>query len=124
MQGQNPYQPQSPVGHDPNARWGRLSVHTSHNPFAWMLFFVSTSVEVNGQKQKHPWGTSTYDLQEGTHHVKVYFNYLFGPACIGTTEIQIHAGHTSHLSYRPPIFIFSKATLIEDERRPIQQLPG
>ena len=88
-----------------------------------MLFFVSTSVEIDGQPQKQPWGTSTYDLPAGVHNVRVYFNYLFGPAGIGTTQIQIHAGHNSHLSYRPPVFIFSTTELIEDQRQPIYQLP-
>lgn len=121
MHSRDPQDPQSPVGHAP--RWGRLSVHTSHSPFAWLAFFVSTSVEVNGQVQKHPWGTSTYDLQEGVHHIKVYFNYLFGPAGVGTSEVQIYAGYNSHISYRPPVFIFSSANLIENERQPIRQLP-
>ncbi|MFT5358569.1 MAG: hypothetical protein ACI9KE_005808 [Polyangiales bacterium] len=122
MQGNNEQAPGQPP-HDP-ARFGRLSVRTSHNPFAWMLFFVSTSVEINGHAQKQPWGTSTYDLPEGVHNVKVYFNYLFGPAGVGMTQVQIYAGHNSHLSYRPPIFIFSTTNIVENERHPIHQLPA
>lgn len=118
MQGHVPAVPQAQPG------WGRLSIYTSHNPLAWMLYFVSTSIEINGQAQKQPWGTTTYDLAEGVYSVRVYFNYLFGPAGIGETQVQIYAGHDSYLNYRPPFFVFSPANLIEAQRRPFYQLPA
>ena len=89
-----------------------------------MLFFVSTSVEINGHAQKQPWGTSTYDLPVGVHNIRVYFNYLFGPAGVGSTQVEIYNGYNSHLSYRPPVFIFSTTELLEDQRQPIYQLPS
>lgn len=116
--------------HDPHAQhqvqaagWGRLEVHTSFNFLLWILFFVSTGIEINGQKNDRPWGDSFFDLPAGTYHLRIYFNYLLGPSGISQTQVTIHPGYSTKLSYRAPWLVFLSGTLREEAPAPVAQLP-
>ena len=122
-QGHPPQQLQQHPQQAPATGMGRLVVHTEFFPLMWILFFVSTGVEVNGYAQKRPWGFTEVDLPAGVHYLRVYFNYMFGPAGIAMRQVQIHPGYVTRLNYSPPWLVFLSGKLQEFPPVPIQQLP-
>lgn len=125
---QNPYaapaaQPGQQAMQQHGGGLGRLEIHTSFFFLAWILFFVSTGIEINGQKHGRPWGNSYFDLPAGTYHLKIYFNYLFGPAGVSTRQVTIYEGHTTKLRYSAPWIVFLSGTVYESPPQPWNQLP-
>ena len=113
---------QPAYGPDP-ATMGELRIHTSFLFLMWVLFFVSTRIEVNGQVINRPWGWSSFPLPAGTHQVRIAFNYMFGPMGGAMRNINIYPGHTSVLRYSAPFFIFMSGDLSEMPAQPTHMLP-
>jgi hypothetical protein len=107
-----------PVFAHSDASLGRLEVYTYFFFLQWLLFFTSIGVEVNGQRQKRPWGLTTFDLPPGSYHLKIYFNYLFGPAGIAEHQVNVYAGYATRLNYSPPFFVFMSGSIREVPPRP------
>ena len=100
-------------------QFGRLEVHTGFFFLAWILFFVSTGITINGQLTPRPWGLSYWDLPPGIYRVRVHFNYLFGPTGGAERQVQIYPGHTTRLKYEAPFFMFMPGTLYEQQATPL-----
>jgi hypothetical protein len=102
-----------------NAPMGGLEVETSFNPFQWVFFFCKPAIEVNGHRFDVPWGRQLAPMPAGTHQVKVYVPYLFGPACVAQTHVTVHPGYVTSLAYETAFFVFSSGTLRERGTRPL-----
>ncbi|MCA9630396.1 MAG: hypothetical protein KC766_22150 [Myxococcales bacterium] len=104
---------------------GRLQLHTSFFPLMWILFFMKTTVTIDGQVQARPWGTSYFDLPVGMHHIQVHFPNLFGPGGKAQHQFQIWEGHTTKLNYSAPfLFAALAGSISEAGTEPIAQLPA
>jgi len=91
-----------------------ISVHSSHSPLAWMLFFVSPVVAINEEEHPSKWGKQDFPLDPGTHEVEVYFNYFFTPkCCLGKATVEVKAGEVAELKYEAPFFMFSAGTITQ-----------
>jgi hypothetical protein len=111
-----------PQGYDP-ATMGELRVHTSFFFLQWILFLVSTNVEINGRRVSRPWGWSTIPLPAGPYEVRVSFNYMFGPTGAAVQRIAIHPGYTTTLRYSAPFFLFMGGDLNVIPPQPSHMLP-
>ncbi len=121
--GQQAMQPYGqPQAYDP-ATMGELRVHTSFFFMQWILFLVSTNVEINGRKMSRPWGWSTIPLPAGPYEVRVSFNYMFGPTGGAVQRIAIHPGYTTTLRYSAPFFLFMGGDLNVIPPQPSHMLP-
>lgn len=100
---------------------GELQLETTFFPLMWVLYLVSTVVELNGQRVKRPWGRSSWQLAPGPYVLRVGFNYIFGPMGWGQRQIMIYPGQTTALRYSAPAIIFLSGELFEVMP---QQLPA
>ncbi|CAM3346933.1 hypothetical protein [Stackebrandtia soli] len=92
---------------------GWLRIDAKFFWMAWVLFFVKPVIIVNGQQMPNTqWGLNTLTLPAGTHHVLMYFPWLF-PAQPGRVEqwITVHPGQATDVEYRAPIWVFSPGSL-------------
>lgn len=121
-QGYGQYGVQQMQQPDP-ATYGELRIHTGFLFLMWVLFFVSTRIEINGQAVNRPWGFSSFPLAAGTYQIKIAFNYMFGPQGTAVRNVNIYPGHVTMLRYNAPIFIFLSGDLTETPAQPMHMLP-
>ena len=101
---------------------GELRIHTSFFFLMWVLFFVSTRIEINGHVINKPWGWSSFPLPAGQHQVRIAFNYIFGPVGGAMRTVSVYAGHTTVLRYSAPWLIFLSGDMYEAPPQPSQYL--
>jgi len=92
-----------------------IEVKTEFFPLAWMLYFSTPIIEINGQKNSRKWGQHFFELQPGEYTVKIYFPYFMQNQC-GANQINISVleGQVRKISYNMPPFMFSKGTIKVD----------
>lgn len=89
-----------------------IEIKCSHNPLAWMLFFVKPVAVINGEKHEITWNKPhSFPVSPGTHEIEAYFNYIMGPACKGNISVEVQEGQTTSVTYEAPIFMFSAGTM-------------
>ncbi|MFL6124640.1 hypothetical protein [Actinophytocola sp.] len=100
--------PQQPYGPPPAT--GRLVVHTSHNPMAFLFGLTGPRVTLNGRPTNVSWGEAPFDLPPGNYQVRVVTRYLgeFGPAEL---PVAIYPGQLTTVYYRPPSTIGMKGSI-------------
>ncbi|XOV68286.1 MAG: hypothetical protein ACFHU9_03730 [Fluviicola sp.] len=89
-----------------------LHVKTGFFPLAWILYFVTPTIEINGEKHKKKWGQDSFALDPGEHHVKISFPYM-GRAECGANDVTVTLadGETKRIMYGAPFFMFSKGNI-------------
>ena len=120
--GQPPGYGQGPGGYGDPAQglMGRLQVHSSFFFLAWILYFCTPKIELNGQPARRPWGTASFDLPPGNYQLRVSFPYLLmSNAGDSRLNIQIHPGQVTLTSYSAPFILFFGGTLRMVGIRPI-----
>lgn len=120
-QGYGQYGMQQAQAPDPST-YGELRVHTDFFFLMWVLFLVSTRIEINGQATNRPWGWSSFPLVAGTYEIRISFNYIFGPQGTAVRNVNIYPGHVTTLRYSAPFIIFMSGDLSETPAQPMQQL--
>ncbi|HEY3801025.1 MAG TPA: hypothetical protein VGL61_00405 [Kofleriaceae bacterium] len=77
-------------------------------PVLWTLLLVRPRVSIDGFVEKRSWGTHTFALRPGRHVIEAWFPYLFpGKTCRGSIELELVAGTSYKLRYRPTWWLFS-----------------
>ena len=91
---------------------GKLQVHTSFFPLAWILHAVSPVIEINGKRVNTKWGSTEFNIDPGNHNVKIYFPYMFISHCgANTVNIDIEAGKTKRINYYMPGWMLAKGRI-------------
>ncbi|MEA2468153.1 MAG: hypothetical protein QOJ57_2279 [Thermoleophilaceae bacterium] len=78
-------------------------------PLAFLLYLFPPRVEVDGgPAQKIKWGENELQVTPGTHHLVVYFPYLWvlrrtGEAAI---DVSVEEGQTVTVTYKVPWLVF------------------
>ena len=89
-----------------------LEIKTGFFPLAWFLFFVATTIEINGEKHKKKWGETFFSLPPGEYQVKISFPYL-GIAECGANEIKVSLteGQKRRVIYNMPPWMLAKGRI-------------
>ncbi|MEA2391449.1 MAG: hypothetical protein QOK31_1558 [Solirubrobacteraceae bacterium] len=85
-----------------------IHLRTTFFPLAFLLFFFPARASLDGaEPQKVGWGTTELQVPPGTHHLRIFFPYLF-PRVAGQAEIDVspREGETVHVRYRAPWLVF------------------
>jgi hypothetical protein len=92
-----------------------IEVKTEFFPLAWILYFCTPVIEINGQKNSKSWGKHFFELLPGEYNVKVYFPYMGQKEC-GANQVKITLleGQNRKISYNMPPWMFSKGTIKTD----------
>jgi hypothetical protein len=102
---------------------GELRVHTNFFVLQWVLFLVTTFIELNGQRQRRPWGHSTFPVAAGDYQLRVGFHYIFGPTGTAVANIRIYPGHVTQVRYDAPFIMFLSGSISAMPPVPQQYLP-
>ena len=89
-----------------------LEIKTGFFPLAWFLYFVTPTIEINGEKHKNKWGEKVFSLSPGEYKVKVSFPYMGKSEC-GANEIKVSLseGQNKRIIYNMPPWMFSKGSI-------------
>jgi hypothetical protein len=93
-----------------------LEVNTTFFPLSWVFALLKPVVEVNGHPYTVPWGIQFAPLPPGRYHVRVFVPYLFGPACMAQSDVEIHPGHVTRMLYETGFSIFGGSLRCLDVR--------
>ena len=81
---------------------------------AWILYFITPTIEVDGPPYRRKWGTHSFDLAPGHHRVEVSFPYLFGKRMgANSIELDLAPGQIRRIRYRAPFLVFMKGRIQE-----------
>jgi hypothetical protein len=75
-------------------------------PLALLLYLFKPRVEIDGQTFAAKWGTQFFPAAPGSHLVKVYFNYLFGPANRAEAQLSLTPGQVMVVTYKTRWLVF------------------
>ncbi len=89
-----------------------IKIKTAFFPLAFLLYFVTPVIEINGKKYSKKWGEYFFELLPGSYNIKIYFKYLWVNEC-GANEVKvtINEGETRHLSFHMPPWIYAKGRM-------------
>jgi hypothetical protein len=89
-----------------------LEIKTGFFPLAWFLYFVTPTIEINGEKHKNKWGENVFSLSPGEYKVKISFPYMGKSEC-GANEIKVSLseGQNKRIIYNMPPWMFSKGSI-------------
>ena len=79
----------------------RVDVIVQHTPLGFIYSLFTPTITIDGQVNKRPWGTSSFELIAGNHEVAVSYPWLFAPECgKNSVRFNLQAGETKTVSYR------------------------
>jgi hypothetical protein len=95
-----------------------INLEAKFFPLAFILFLFPPRVEIDGgPAQKIKWSTNQLQVQPGTHHLTVYFPYLFIMPRAGKAEIDVtvEEGQTRTVRYKAPwlVFLAGKISVVD-----------
>ncbi len=89
-----------------------IEVKAGFFPLAFLLFFCSPRIEIDGTVHKRSWGRHFFEVSPGRHQVTVYFRYLFMSRCgKNSISVNVAAGTVTHIRYYMPPWMFAKGSL-------------
>lgn len=90
-----------------------ITVTTKFFPLAFMLFFCSPRVVIDGYDYgRLSWGQRDFPVPAGRHHVKVFCPYLFLSE-MGANEmvVDVQPGTVAHVQWYAPFIVFMKGSI-------------
>jgi len=91
---------------------GTISIKSSFLFLQWIFFIFKPTISIDGgEPQKTKWGTTTHEVPAGSHTVHIEIPYVFTKVGKATETVDVAAGETVSLAYKPPLWIFMKGRL-------------
>jgi hypothetical protein len=85
----------------------RVEVELSFFPLMWLLYFVKPWLSVNGVAERKTWATHSLSLAPGRYQFDAWFPYMLSSqTCKGSTVVDLAAGGSYKLRYRPAWLVF------------------
>jgi len=84
-----------------------IELTITHSPLAFIYEFFTPTVEINGTKQRLPWGTHTLEMPPGAYTVAISYPWLFAPECgKNTVRFELKQEETKRVAYRAGLIRF------------------
>ena len=90
------------------------SIHFSLEffPLAFLLFFCTPIVVINGVAVRLSWGNHRFMFAPGDYAVEVYFPYLFMPKCgANMVTLRLDPGAVRHVSFYMWPWVYAKGAM-------------
>ena len=89
-----------------------LEVTTGFFPLAFLFFFCTPVVEIDGHAQRVRWGTNRFTVAPGRHQVRCWVPYLFWPQCgANAIDVDVTGGRAAGVSWYMPPLVFLKGSM-------------
>jgi hypothetical protein len=90
------------------ARTAHVEIDLGFFPLMWTLLLVRPRLSIDGVVEKRSWGKHAFTLPAGHHVIEAWFPYVFpGKMCRGSIELELAAGTSYRLRYRPTWLFFA-----------------
>lgn len=90
----------------------QIEVKTGFFFMAWLLYFCTPVITINGEMHRRKWGYSSFDLAPGIYNIKIYFPYIMKPECgANRVTIELKEGESKLIKYNMPPWMFSKGKI-------------
>jgi hypothetical protein len=77
-----------------------IEVTVEHSPLAFIYSFFTPTIEINGIKERRPWGVHVFPLQPGDYEVAVSYPWLFSRECgRNSVRVRLEAGKERKVRY-------------------------
>lgn len=73
---------------EPVTESSRIDVTVTHSPLAFIYELFTPTIEINGRKEKRPWGEHSFPLAPGSYEIAVSYPWLFFSEC-GKNSIRV-----------------------------------
>jgi hypothetical protein len=94
--------------------WSGVEIHTSFFPLSFFLYLCTPTIVIDGVANRRPWGTHSFQLTPGMHHVQIHFRYLFMATCgAAGAKVVVQPNCIHRLRYEMGIFVLSPGTIRE-----------
>jgi hypothetical protein len=91
---------------------GTIKIHSSFIFLQWVFYIFKPTISIDGGTPvKQAWGQSTHSVPAGQHSVHMEVPYIFTKVAKATQSVNVAAGETVALTYRPPLLVFMKGKL-------------
>jgi hypothetical protein len=91
-----------------------IEVTTDFFPLAWMLYFCTPRIEVDGEVFTKSWGTHFIPLDPGRYEVRIYFPYLFSSRCgENSIEVRVREGEVRRIKFYMPPWMLASGSISE-----------
>lgn len=79
---------------------GRIEVTVTHSPLAFIYRLFTPTIQINGNKERRPWGVHTFPLPAGDYEVSVWYPWLLSPECgKNSVRVRLEAGQVKKVNY-------------------------
>src|SRR5664279_2644483 len=78
-----------------------IEVTVTHSPLAFIYRFFTPTIEINGSKERRPWGVHVFTLPPGDYEVSVSYPWILSPECgKNGVRVRLEAGEVRKVRYR------------------------
>jgi len=88
-----------------------LEIKTGFFPLAWFLYFVTPTIEINGEKHKKKWGKIFFSLSPGEYRVKISFPYMGYERGANEINVSLSENQIRKITYNMPPWMFAKGSI-------------
>ncbi len=96
----------------PDPATGCIEVIATYSPLAFVYSFFTPTIEINGAKQRRPWGVHQFPLPPGDYLVSVSYPWLFSPECgKNSIHVRLEVGQLRRVTYRAGLLRFAPGAI-------------
>lgn len=89
-------------------------------PLAFLLYFFSPKVQINGHVYPAKWGKNFWDLPAAQYHVRCFFPYILGSeTCPAEMVVPLYVGHATVIEYDVPLILLGNGNIKQTHTAPL-----
>ena len=89
-----------------------IEVTVTHSPLAFIYRLFTPTIEINGKKERKPWGAHLFSLPPGYYEVSVSYPWVFAPECgKNTIWVSLQEGQLRKVRYRAGLLRYVPGTM-------------
>lgn len=78
-----------------------IEVAVTHSPLAFIYRLFTSTIEIDGVKERKPWGLHIFTLPPGDYDVSVSYPWIFSSECgKNSAHVHLEAGEVRKVTYR------------------------
>ena len=87
-------------------RTASVEVTVTHNPFAVFYKLFTPTIDINGMKERRPWGIHRFLLAPGEYKIAVSYPWIIQECGRNSLQLTLAAGETRKVRYSARLIRF------------------
>lgn len=89
-----------------------VEVIVAYPPADFLYAWSKPNIVIDGHLERRPWGSHTFELEPGDHHVEISYPYLFFRRCgANSVRLTLEQGETRRVHYMARLVRFLRGTI-------------